>query len=71
MTEIRWYEEGKPHMRIKENKGVTWLSYQAFEQFPDIVHAFSTRLGEGMRMRLFMKIIAGLQRQWDFRQKIS
>ena len=32
-------------MRIKENKGVTWLSYQAFEQFPDIVHAFSTRLG--------------------------
>ena len=38
MTEIRWYEEGKPHMRIKENKGVTWLSYQAFEQFPDIVH---------------------------------
>ena len=27
MTEIRWYEEGKPHMRIKENKGVTWLSY--------------------------------------------
>lgn len=45
MTEIRWYEEGKPHMRIKENKGVTWLSYQAFEQFPDIVHAFSTRLG--------------------------
>ena len=45
MTEIRWYEEGKLHMRIKENKGVTWLSYQAFEQFPDIVHAFSTRLG--------------------------
>ena len=39
MTEIRWYEEGKPHMRIKENKGVTWLNYQAFEQFPDIVHA--------------------------------
>ena len=38
MTEIRWYEEGKPHMRIKENKGVTWLSYQAFEQFPDIAH---------------------------------
>lgn len=37
MTEIRWYEEGKPHMRIKENKGVTWLSYQAFEKFPDIV----------------------------------
>ena len=77
MTEIRWYEEGKPHMRIKENKGVTWLSYQAFEQFPDIVHAFSTRLGgvsqgiySSMNLR-FMKIIAGLQRQWDFRQKIS
>ena len=21
MTEIRWYEEGKPHMRIKEIRG--------------------------------------------------
>ncbi|MFR8352592.1 MAG: hypothetical protein ACLVB1_07855 [Blautia obeum] len=34
MTEIRWYEEGKPHMRIKENK-VSELS--GIEQFPDIV----------------------------------
>lgn len=45
MTEIKWYRETKSHMQIKENKGVTWLSYPAFEQFPDIVHAFSTRLG--------------------------
>lgn len=45
MAEIRWCEEKRPHMQIKENNGVTWLSYPAFEQFPDIVHAFSTRLG--------------------------
>ena len=45
MKEIKWHEGVKPHMQIKENKGVTWLSYPAFEQFPDIVHAFSTRLG--------------------------
>ena len=32
-------------MQIKENKGVTWLTYPAFEQFTDIVHGFSTRLG--------------------------
>ena len=45
MTEIKWVESTKPHMQIKEKDGVTWLSYPAFEQFQDIVHAFSTRLG--------------------------
>ena len=45
MTEIRWSESAKSHMQIKEKNGVTWLSYPAFEQFQDIVHAFSTRLG--------------------------
>ena len=45
MKEIKWHEGVKPHMQINENKGVTWLSYPAFEQFPDIVHAFSTRMG--------------------------
>ena len=45
MTEIRWHEETASHMQIKENKGVTWLTYPAFEQFKDIVHGFSTRLG--------------------------
>ncbi len=45
MKEIKWHEGVKPHMQINENKGVTWLSYPVFEQFTDIVHAFSTRLG--------------------------
>lgn len=45
MTMIKWHNEAEPHMQIKENKGVTWLSYPAFDKFPDIVHAFSTRLG--------------------------
>ena len=45
MAEIRWHEGTASHMQIKENKGVTWLTYPAFEQFADIVHGFSTRLG--------------------------
>ena len=45
MAEIRWHEGTALHMQIKENKGVTWLTYPAFEQFKDIVHGFSTRLG--------------------------
>ena len=45
MAEIRWHEGTASHMQIKENKGVTWLAYPAFEQFADIVHGFSTRLG--------------------------
>ena len=36
MTEIRWHEETASHMQIKENKGVTRLTYPAFEQFKDI-----------------------------------
>ena len=47
MTEIRWYEEGKPHMRIKENKGVTWLSYQAFEQYRTCVQHQTWRSKSG------------------------
>nr|WP_296081471.1 peptidoglycan editing factor PgeF [uncultured Blautia sp.] len=45
MAEIRWHEGTASHMQIKENKGVTWLTYPAFDQFADIVHGFSTRLG--------------------------
>lgn len=45
MAEIRWHEGTASHMQIKENKGVIWLTYPAFEQFADIVHGFSTRLG--------------------------
>ena len=45
MTEIKWHNGTESHMQIKENKGVVWLSYPAFEKFPDIVQAFSTRLG--------------------------
>ena len=45
MTEIKWHKRTESHMQIKENKGVVWLSYPAFEKFPDIVQAFSTRLG--------------------------
>lgn len=45
MTEIKWYKDETLHMRVKQNKGVTWLEYPAFEKIPGIVHAFSTRMG--------------------------
>lgn len=45
MNKIRWNPEGHPGMNIKENKGVTYLTYPAFEELPGFIHAFSTRLG--------------------------
>ncbi len=84
MTEIRWHEGTALHMQIKENKGVTWLTYPAFEQFKDIVHGFSTRLGgvsEGiyasmnlsftreMRTLLSAKITGDLQPHLAFRKR--
>ena len=42
---IKWHIENKLHMQVKENNGVTYLTYPSFEKFPDIVHCFSTRLG--------------------------
>lgn len=43
--DIRWHDENQPHMRINEKNNVTYLTYPAFEQLPDFVHCFSTRLG--------------------------
>lgn len=43
--EIKWYEERKPHMQVRERNGVTFLTYPAFDEIPGIVHGFSTRLG--------------------------
>ncbi|MFQ9591394.1 MAG: laccase domain-containing protein [Ruminococcus sp.] len=45
MKKERRHNENKLHMQVKENNGVTYLTYPSFEQFPDIVHCFSTRLG--------------------------
>ena len=42
---IKWHNENEFHMQVKENNGVTYLTYPSFEKFPDIVHCFSTRLG--------------------------
>ena len=43
--DIRWHDENQPHMRINEKNNVTYLTYPVFEQLPDFVHCFSTRLG--------------------------
>ena len=43
--DIRWQNENEPHMRMNEKNGVEYLTYPVFEQLPDIVHCFSTRIG--------------------------
>lgn len=45
MNKIRWNPADRPAMNIKENKGVTYLTYSALEELSGFVHAFSTRLG--------------------------
>lgn len=42
---INWHSEKMPNMHVSEKEGVTFLTYPAFEQMPEIVHGFSTRLG--------------------------
>ena len=43
--EIKWIGDDCPHMNIKENKGVTYLTFPALEKEEGFLHAFSTRLG--------------------------
>lgn len=43
--DIKWHDKNKPHMQVRKSGEVTYLTYPSFEQFPDIVHCFSTRLG--------------------------
>lgn len=42
---INWHSENMPNMHVNEKEGVTFLTYPAFEEMPEIVHGFSTRLG--------------------------
>jgi YfiH family protein len=43
--EIKWHQDQMPRMNLKENKGVTYLTYPQLEKIPGILHGFSTRLG--------------------------
>lgn len=42
---IKWNSGQIPEMNVKNNKGVTFLTYPAFEDMDWLVHGFSTRLG--------------------------
>lgn len=42
---ILWHQENMPHMNVRKNKGVTYLTWPEFEKNPGFVHGFSTRLG--------------------------
>lgn len=42
---VKWHDPSMEKMQIKENKGVTYLTYPKLEQFPEVIHGFSTRLG--------------------------
>lgn len=43
--EIIWHDTTGPHMKVQEKKGVTFLTYPAFDEIPGLIHCFSTRLG--------------------------
>lgn len=45
MEKIVWHEEEKPKMQVNQKEGVTYLTYPAFEEYPQFLHGFSTRLG--------------------------
>ena len=43
--EIKWSSEQLPKMNVRNDKGVTFLTYPVFEEMDWMVHGFSTRLG--------------------------
>lgn len=43
--DIKWCQGHEDVIHVKENQGVTYLSYRTLEKVPGLVHAFSTRLG--------------------------
>ena len=43
--EINWKAGIDDHMKVRKTNGVCYLTYPAFEEIPEIVHGFSTRLG--------------------------
>lgn len=84
--EIKWTGDGYPHMNIKENKGVTYLTFPALEKEEGFVHGFSTRLGgvsEGIYASMNLSFTRGIKRRrsgrisedfpplWVFRLRIS
>lgn len=51
----------KKHMELKENQGVTYLSYPDFETLPGFYHGFSTRLG-GVSQGIYASMNLSFQR---------
>ena len=45
IMDIKWHSSDETHMQVREKNGVTFLTYPAFENLPEIIHCFSTRLG--------------------------
>lgn len=43
--DIHWKQKHTGDMQVRQNNGVTYLSYPRLEQESAIVHGFSTRLG--------------------------
>ena len=59
---ILWHQENMPHMNVRKNKGVTYLTWPEFEKIPGFVHGFSTRLGgvsEGIYSSMNMSFTRG------------
>ena len=48
---LKRYDRTQESMQVQERQGVTWLTFPAYENYPEFLHGFSTRLGgvsEGM-----------------------
>ena len=43
--DIHWKQKHTGDIQVRQNNGVTYLSYPRLEQESAIVHGFSTRLG--------------------------
>lgn len=63
---IVWHQEHMPHMNVRENNGVTYLTWSEFEKIPEVVHGFSTRLGgvsEGIYSSMNLSFTRGDQEE--------
>ena len=59
--EIKWDEDTKVHMKVKEKDGVAYLAYPAFERFSWCCHGFSTRIG-GVSQGIYSSMNLSFQR---------
>ena len=66
---IKWDKDTEEHMAVQEKEGVVYLTYPAFEKFPQFCHGFSTRLG-GVSQGIYSTMNLSFQRG-DLEENVS